>query len=308
MTYLLEVYCLLRYEASQDLHDAILNNWLVNITGELGKWIKADLLQEHYNHWLEDMVKKWGGDFDNNFYHHTLSLNVDHFLQIKEEIKNAFSLTSHGKSHTSSHLCDELQLLLALFMEENIHLFFTGRTLDHTTINQFNVGYWQLDTGKLDDFISKSTTFANVIADIIQACQHAEDNTVPDSEPQYQSSQLSDKSNDVNLSPPPSATSSSSKSCSSKSASIHSSTPSSASQSTQSEDDDEDDPSTTHLVSGSDHDVYLSDDQLMHESWYEDGEEKGNSSDKDDEAEDIECGSVSDSDNSGYEDDMYNSK
>jgi len=80
MTYLLEVHCLLRYEASQDLRDGILNNWLVNITGEVGKWIEADLLQEHYNRWLEDMVKKRGGDFDDKFYHHTLSPNVDHFL------------------------------------------------------------------------------------------------------------------------------------------------------------------------------------------------------------------------------------
>jgi hypothetical protein len=34
MAYLLEVHCLLRYEASQDLRDRILNNWLVNITGD----------------------------------------------------------------------------------------------------------------------------------------------------------------------------------------------------------------------------------------------------------------------------------
>ncbi|KAJ6452362.1 hypothetical protein C8R47DRAFT_1204352 [Mycena vitilis] len=39
--YLLEVYCMLRYEASKDLRDGILNNWLLNIKGELGKWIPA---------------------------------------------------------------------------------------------------------------------------------------------------------------------------------------------------------------------------------------------------------------------------
>ncbi|KAJ7807579.1 hypothetical protein B0H13DRAFT_2386367 [Mycena leptocephala] len=36
MAYLLEVYCMLRYEASKDLRNAILNNWLLNIMGELG--------------------------------------------------------------------------------------------------------------------------------------------------------------------------------------------------------------------------------------------------------------------------------
>ena len=65
-TYLLEVYCFLRYEASKDLRDGVLNNWLVNITGELGKWIEGDLLQEHYNRWLEDQVQKRGGNFDDN--------------------------------------------------------------------------------------------------------------------------------------------------------------------------------------------------------------------------------------------------
>ncbi|THU84698.1 hypothetical protein K435DRAFT_573488, partial [Dendrothele bispora CBS 962.96] len=47
--YLLDIYCLIRYESSQDLKNALLNNWLVNLTGELGKWIEGDLMQEHFN-------------------------------------------------------------------------------------------------------------------------------------------------------------------------------------------------------------------------------------------------------------------
>ncbi|KAJ7707099.1 hypothetical protein B0H14DRAFT_2646904 [Mycena olivaceomarginata] len=115
MAYPLEVYCLLRYEASKDLKNAILNNWLVCITGELGKWLPRDLHQEHYNRWLEDMVQKHGGEFDNKFYRLTISSNVHHFLRIKEEIETAFSLKHRGKTHTSPHLRDELQLLLTMF-------------------------------------------------------------------------------------------------------------------------------------------------------------------------------------------------
>jgi hypothetical protein len=92
MTYLLEVYCLLWYEASDNLHNGIFINWLENVTGELGKWIEGDLLQEQYNCWLKDMIKKQGGDFDEKFYRQTLSPNVEHFLCIKEEIQNAFDL------------------------------------------------------------------------------------------------------------------------------------------------------------------------------------------------------------------------
>jgi hypothetical protein len=41
---------------------------LMNLSGHLGAWIEGDLMQEHYNRWLEDMVTKRGGDFDDEFY------------------------------------------------------------------------------------------------------------------------------------------------------------------------------------------------------------------------------------------------
>lgn len=294
----------MHYEASDDLRDGILNNWLVNITGELGKWIEADLLQEHYNRWLEDMVKKRGGDFNDNFYRHTLSPNVDHFLRIKEEIENAFTLRSRGKTHTSPHLRDELRVLLTLYREENLHFFCTGRTMGHAATNQFNQGYKRLDTSKLDDFISKSTAYADVIADI-QAHRQAEAGTY--SELQAQSLQLhsqpdSDSDNTI-VNTPPSETGSSSSSGASKSNSVHSIN-------ALSEDDElnEDDPSNNQLVSGSDYDIYLSDDRLMHDTWHkqpeENEEERDNSSDEDDVAHNI---NFSDGDNIVEDDDLYNS-
>lgn len=165
-TYLLKVYCLLQYDTSHDFCNGILNNWLVNITGKLGRWIEADLLQEHYNQWLEDMAKKRGGNFDDSFYYHTISLNVNHFLQIKEEVENAFTLQSCSKAHISPHLRDELKVLLSFYKEEKLHLFCTGRTLGHAAINQLNEGYAWLNSGKLDNFIIKSMAYANVIAEI----------------------------------------------------------------------------------------------------------------------------------------------
>lgn len=106
MSYLLEVYRLLRHDASNDLRDSILNNWLRNLTGELGKWIEGDLLEEHYNRWLEDMIKRRrrGGNFDDQFYRQTISPNVHHFLRLKEEIESAFELERRAKAHTP-HIC-----------------------------------------------------------------------------------------------------------------------------------------------------------------------------------------------------------
>ncbi|KAF8809191.1 hypothetical protein BYT27DRAFT_7284261 [Phlegmacium glaucopus] len=285
-TYLLE-------EASEDLRNGILNNWLVNITGELGRWIEADLLQEHYNRWLEDMVKKRGGDFDDNFYRHTLAPNVNHFLRIKEEIENAFALHSRGKTHTSPHLRDELRVLFALYKEENLHFFCAGRTLGHAATNQL-----------------RSTAYADVIVDI-QAHRQAE--AGPDTELQAQSFQFHAETDNaiVNIPLRLSETGSSSSLCTSKSDSVRSPTPSHVSSSTQSEDDEpnEDDPSNNQLVSGSDYDIYLSDDQLMHQAWHEQEyrEDRDSSSDEDDGAHNIDHGISSDSDNGVEDNDLYNS-
>jgi hypothetical protein len=82
----------------------MLNNWLVNLTGECGQWLEGDLMQEHYNKWLEDMVRKKGGSFDDHFFQTMLAPNVNHFLQIKEEFELSFNLTPCSKTHTSPHL------------------------------------------------------------------------------------------------------------------------------------------------------------------------------------------------------------
>ncbi|KAJ7767773.1 hypothetical protein B0H16DRAFT_1673616 [Mycena metata] len=173
MAYLLELYCFLKYDASVNLRDAVLNNWLVNITGELGKWIPGDLLQEHYNRWLEDMVQKHGAEFDDEFYRKMISPNVHYFLRIKEEITEGFNLKSRGKTHSSRDVCDEVKLLMALFKEEEVHLFREGRSMGHAAVNQFARGCRRLDEGKLNDFLEKSTVFGDFLAEI-----HRVDNAV----------------------------------------------------------------------------------------------------------------------------------
>jgi hypothetical protein len=306
-TYLLEVYCFLRYEASKDLRDGVLNNWLVNITGELGKWIEGDLLQEHYNRWLEDQVQKRGGDFDDKFYRSTLSPNVNHFLRIKEEIENAFDLSSRAKTHTSPHLRAELRLLLELFKEEFLHLFCTGRTLGHAAGNQLNHGFNRLQIAKLADFTCKTTPYADVLADILAYKQANElERDAPHAEEGVQ--QPVSAGNDIDIHPPSSDISSSSESGTSGPEPSGSSSSSSLSSSHFSDDIEEDDPSNNHLVSGSEYDVHISEDGLTHRAWYEQEDEEGNSSDESDsEGKDFDVPLFSDEENGQDDQDSYDS-
>ncbi|KAJ7751643.1 hypothetical protein B0H16DRAFT_1766472 [Mycena metata] len=166
VNYLLEVYCMLRYEASKGLSDAILDNWLLKIKDELGHCLPADLHQEHYNKWLEDMIQKHGGEFDNKYYRQTIAPNVHHFLQMKKEVETAFEFKPRGQTHTSPHSRPELQLLLTAFKEEEVHLFRSGRSLGHAAVNQFARGWKRLDAGKLTAFLEKSTALGDFLKEI----------------------------------------------------------------------------------------------------------------------------------------------
>ncbi|KAJ7691361.1 hypothetical protein B0H17DRAFT_902384, partial [Mycena rosella] len=131
-----------------------------------GKFIEGDLMQEHYNRWLEDMVRRCGGEFDDKFYRQTIAPNVQHFLQIKEDIESAFDLKRRGKAHTSPHLRDETKVLLCMYKEEELHFFRSGRTMGHAAVNRFDRGYQRLDEGKMAEFLERSAVYAEIVRDM----------------------------------------------------------------------------------------------------------------------------------------------
>lgn len=164
VTILLDVYCLFQFEATKELKDAIWQNWLVNLTGELGKYIPDDLMQEHHNKCHEDMVPKHGGSFNDPFFRETISPNVHFFLRLKEEMERAFELKSHSKTHTSRPVTDEIRALMDMYRHEKVHYFCSGRSMGHAAADVVDDGYTTLAKGKLADFLQNSTERAEVFA------------------------------------------------------------------------------------------------------------------------------------------------
>ncbi|KAJ7431690.1 hypothetical protein B0H11DRAFT_1848485 [Mycena galericulata] len=303
MGYMLDLYALLEFECSPELKEALLNNWLINLSGEIGKWLEGDLMQEHYIKWLEDMVSRRGGDFDDKFYRQTISPNVHNFLKIKENIESAFELKRRGKSHTSPHLRDETKILLRMYKEEELHLFRSGRSMGHAAINRFDRGYQRLEGGKMAEFLERSAVYANILHDMELTRKHPEGAQVTNADPE------SPPSSDRSSSPqtPHSDRSPSSTSIhsihSSASRSSRSSASRSAADSVHAWDDVDD--SDEHLTSGSDLAVTIdSETGRMSADWYEEeefesvlerlcGAEELETSEEEDEPDSSEAGSDS---------------
>ncbi|KAJ7784967.1 hypothetical protein DFH07DRAFT_726168 [Mycena maculata] len=168
--YLLETYCLHRYEASKDFSNAMLNNSLINLRGH--KYIECDWVQEDYNKWLEEMVEHKGGDFDDHFYRHTLAPNVMHFLRMKEKMETAFELKPRGKTHGAPHLRNEFQQLLRMHKEDQLHLFRPGRSMGHATVNFFEHGYQKLEDTHIAKFIRESTAYSDITKDVLDGQEY----------------------------------------------------------------------------------------------------------------------------------------
>ncbi|KAJ6495854.1 hypothetical protein DFH09DRAFT_1448534, partial [Mycena vulgaris] len=177
-SYLLETYCLHRYESSEAFSNALLDNWLVKLTN---KWTECDFTQEGFNKWLEEMVEHKGGDFNDHFYRHTLSPNVFHFLRIKEQMEEAFELKHRSKTHGAPHQRNEFQQL-RMHREDELHLFRPGRTMEHTAVNYLERGYERLEDGCMVHFIAQSTAYSDVMIDVLRQSQN-EPESVPPPDP-----------------------------------------------------------------------------------------------------------------------------
>ncbi|KAJ8089852.1 hypothetical protein PM082_018428 [Marasmius tenuissimus] len=166
--YLLEMYFFFKYEASTDLKDAIWNNWLVNLTGLPGHGLEGDLMQEHHNKWVEDLVGKHGGNFDDSLYHETISPNTHLFIHLKEGITDAYDLKRRSKSHSSPHLRNEIHTLLNLFEREELHLFRPTRSMGFIAEPLADLGY-----NKLFDKLEEEQEKRALRARILKMAQNA---------------------------------------------------------------------------------------------------------------------------------------
>ncbi|TFK20425.1 hypothetical protein FA15DRAFT_599731 [Coprinopsis marcescibilis] len=160
-SYLLEIYCNFKWEFSPALKEALLMYWLVNLSGLPGCFIELDLMQEHFNFWLEEMVQHKGKEFNDSFYRRVVSMNVHRFLLLKDEMEQAVLLKARTKNHSDPHLDNELNMLLKHLRREELNKFRAGRTEGFQAKDNFSDGLNTLEAGKLKGFIKRLLVYSD---------------------------------------------------------------------------------------------------------------------------------------------------
>ncbi|KAF9790841.1 hypothetical protein BJ322DRAFT_1104486 [Thelephora terrestris] len=90
--------------------EAILNNWLVNLTGKAGQWYEVDLLQEHLNFWIKVFFNSRSSAFDSPFLQN-VALNITGFSSLRTILEHVLGISaSTGYHHKPSKVADILTL------------------------------------------------------------------------------------------------------------------------------------------------------------------------------------------------------
>lgn len=125
--YLLDMITFLEIDAGPELRKLFLQNWLVNPSGEAGRYLEKDLMQEHHNDVLEDRIKKSGIDWDSKQMRDTHSRMVHHTKRIKKEVRSTVALLPKGWKHPKPHDRPEIKILLDVYHKTDLHRFRKGR-------------------------------------------------------------------------------------------------------------------------------------------------------------------------------------
>jgi len=124
--YLLDMIAFLEIEGGE-LRDLFLQNWLVNLSGEPGRYIEKDLMQEHHNDVLESKIKRGGIEWDSRQMRDIHSRMVHHTERIKKEMRSTLALSPKGWKHPKPHDRPEIKILLDQYRTTQLHTFRKGR-------------------------------------------------------------------------------------------------------------------------------------------------------------------------------------
>ncbi|KAK7688668.1 hypothetical protein QCA50_008206 [Cerrena zonata] len=155
MYYTLEQICNLEYESSPELKELFLRNWIINPSGEPGRYVAGDLHLEHLNLELEEHIKHKDSAWDDDHIRKVISPNIAHFVNLKNTFREGLGLSKRRGKHPTPHSRPEVKILLQTYKNEELHKFRVGRCYDDFAdeVDVYGNGVKNLFEGRLQKFL-----------------------------------------------------------------------------------------------------------------------------------------------------------
>lgn len=151
--------CDLELESSPELREAFLANWIINPSGERGRFVAGDKFQEQLQDEMYEHIGRKDKGFDENYMRKVIAPNAYRFVLVKKSVTEALGLEQHGGKHAEPHTKPEMQILLQAYKTHQLHLFRSGRTYqgELRKVDDLGRGVQQLIGGKLAAWVNETT-------------------------------------------------------------------------------------------------------------------------------------------------------
>jgi len=155
---LLEHAILFIHVYPKKLREALLNNWLVNPSGEPRRWHELDLLQEHLNFWIKVFFNSRNADFGSSFLQKVVSLNIPGFSQFRIHLEDAMGMTPLTGYHFRPSIRNDIIALADRHDRDSIFTFHPGRTQSFQAKDAFAIGVEKLgQTSLIKDYLARTS-------------------------------------------------------------------------------------------------------------------------------------------------------
>ncbi len=134
---------------------AVLDNYLVNLSGRSADFQERDLLQEHHNLSIKGIHNGWLAHFDSKFLCEAVSLNIVPLSQLATTVIEALGLCSQHSGRSEADLTADINFLGHSFLTENIHLYQPSCSQSYTAIDALSHGHAKLCNSTLQSFLDK---------------------------------------------------------------------------------------------------------------------------------------------------------
>ncbi|KAF9579537.1 hypothetical protein BGW38_004161 [Lunasporangiospora selenospora] len=117
---LLHLFCGFEYKWTHETKEAIRSSWLVNIKGQEGRWIPADLQQEHHNFTIKNMFKARGVGNQWNGSEETISMNIQNLERVSHQLESVLDVPYSGTKHAKLSAATDIQTVYHSLVEYDI--------------------------------------------------------------------------------------------------------------------------------------------------------------------------------------------
>ncbi|KAI1285145.1 hypothetical protein EDD11_000936, partial [Mortierella claussenii] len=152
---LLRLHCEMQYAWDTEAKRAIMSSWLINTSGDKGRWIPADLYQEHNNLLTKVIHAAKGSNASWEMLAEAISTNIYTFSRIAFQLETQYNIPKNKSWHADVSYEADIERILTSLREHKI-LDLACQLQVQPVKDLIHDGTMNLNGGRIETFLNNN--------------------------------------------------------------------------------------------------------------------------------------------------------